>query len=420
MITTAPAGLRRNRNWRYLWLGQAVSLIGDSVFNVTVMLWVATVIAKGKPWAPTAVSGVLIADSIPILLVGPLAGVWIDRWNRRKTMMTADACRAILVASLLAVPALSAHISAWATLAAIYCTVALESSFAQFFNPSRLALLGQIVHPSDRGRTSGMLQATSSTASIIGPPVAAQLLFTSSIEWALIVNAASFVFSFFAIRAIRPPDPQPETSVQKSSFGSEFIAGLRFFAANKIILGLCLGVIIATLGTGALNTLQIFFIRDDLRTTASWLGTLYAAAGAGAVVGALVGGWIAGLIRSGQDVLPGAYSRWRRTARVLPPQFDFNCCRSRRLRRPYIRRAQRSGAAAIPGKHPATLDRPGHVRLQSVAASRQHYLRGGRRISGGELVARRKAYHRRCHVRADQHHLRNERAADLRSRPSAR
>lgn len=296
MSSTPSAGLRRNRNWRYLWLGQAVSLIGDSVFNVTVMLWVATVIAKDKPWAPTAVSGVLIADSVPILVVGPLAGVWIDRWNRRKTMMTVDACRAVLIASLLVVPTLGTYIPAGATLAGIYCTVALESSFAQFFNPSRLAMLGQIVHPSDRGRTSGMLQATSSTASIIGPPVAAQLLFASGIEWALIVNAVSFVLSFFAIRAIRPSDVQSETPPRKSSFGGEFVAGLRFFASSKVILGLCLGVIIATLGTGALNTLQVFFVRDDLRTAATWLGTLYAAAGAGAVVGALVGGWIAGRI----------------------------------------------------------------------------------------------------------------------------
>jgi hypothetical protein len=62
VLTLAVAGitpgLRNNRNWRLLWLGQAVSVTGDYVFDVTVMLWVATIIAKGRPWAPVAASGV--------------------------------------------------------------------------------------------------------------------------------------------------------------------------------------------------------------------------------------------------------------------------------------------------------------------------------------------------------------------------
>jgi MFS family permease len=73
-------GLRHNRNWRMLWLGQAVSLVGDFVFNTTVVLWVATVIADGQSWAPLAVGAVLIAAAAPILLVGPFAGVFVDRW----------------------------------------------------------------------------------------------------------------------------------------------------------------------------------------------------------------------------------------------------------------------------------------------------------------------------------------------------
>lgn len=66
--------LARNRNWRLLWIGQAVSLTGDNVFDITVLLWVATVLAKGRPWAPAAASGVLIAAAVPVLVAGPLAG----------------------------------------------------------------------------------------------------------------------------------------------------------------------------------------------------------------------------------------------------------------------------------------------------------------------------------------------------------
>jgi MFS family permease len=82
--------LRQNRNFQRLFLGQSISIIGDSVFIVTVMLWIATRIAAGERWAPAAVSGALIASAVPALAVGPFAGVWVDRWNRRRTMLTAD------------------------------------------------------------------------------------------------------------------------------------------------------------------------------------------------------------------------------------------------------------------------------------------------------------------------------------------
>jgi MFS family permease len=265
-------------------------MTGDSVFDITVMLWVASVIAKGRPWAPAAASGVLIAAAVPILVAGPVAGVWIDRWDRRRIMLTADACRAVLIASLLLVPALGHKLPPGGELAAIYLAVAAESGFAQFFNPSRLALLGLIVAPADRPQASGMLQATSSTASIIGPPLAAPLLFTLGVQWALLINAVSFVISFAAIRSIRQP-PATGSRPERSGFAAEFRAGLRFFATSRLLVALSTGVVICTLGTGALNALDVFFLRDNLHTSVSWLGTLYAAIGTGAVGGALAGGW---------------------------------------------------------------------------------------------------------------------------------
>jgi MFS family permease len=84
------AGLRVNlinRNYARLWSGQAVSTVGDYVFDTTLVLWVGTVLARGRTWAPIAVSGILLAVGLAILLVGPLAGVFVDRWNRKATMM---------------------------------------------------------------------------------------------------------------------------------------------------------------------------------------------------------------------------------------------------------------------------------------------------------------------------------------------
>lgn len=297
---SAPGGLRHNRNWRALWLGQAASLTGDSVFGITILLWVATVIAKGRSWAPAAAGGVLIAEAVPVLVPGPLSGVWVDRWNRRRVMMAADACRALLIAALLTLPVLGDRIAPAGQLAAVYGVVAAGSCCAQFFNPARLAVLGRIVSPADRARASGMLQATSGGAAIIGPPLAAPLLFAFGVQWALIINAASFGISFAAIGSVRPPAAQREETPPRASLAAEFRAGVRFFAGSRVLVALCAGVVIATLGTGALNTLQVFFLSDNLHAAASWLGTLYATAGAGAVAGAVATGWMAGRIGAGR------------------------------------------------------------------------------------------------------------------------
>lgn len=282
-------GLRRNANWRRLWLAQAISLTGDSVFDITIMLWVAAILARGRPWAPAAASGVLIAAAVPVLAVGPLAGVWIDRWDKRRIMMTADVSRAVVIASLLPVAA-DDTLPLPARLAVVYAVVAAESALAQFFNPARLALLGLIVAPADRLRAGAQLQATVSAASIIGPPIAAPMLFAIGIRWAIVIDAVSFAASFAAIRSVRLSVESGQPG-GRGGFCMEFVAGLRFFSSCRALVAMIIGVMICTLGTGALNALEVFFISDNLHGTARWLGTFSAVIGTGAVAGALLGGW---------------------------------------------------------------------------------------------------------------------------------
>jgi MFS family permease len=253
-------GLRANRNWRRLWLGQAVSLTGDYVFDVTVMLWIGTIIARGKPWAPAAVSGALIAAAIPALVVGPFAGVFVDRWDRRRTMMTADAARALLIAGLLLLPLAGRRLPAGVQVGVIYAVVAAASCFAQFFNPSRLAILGAVVDPADRAKASGQLQATYSLASIIGPPIAAPLLIVFGVQWALIIDAASFAVSFLALRSMRITAVAGAGQAGRAGFAAEFRAGVRFFRGSPVLITLTVGVVIATLGVGAIDSLAVFFV----------------------------------------------------------------------------------------------------------------------------------------------------------------
>ena len=304
-LTTSP-GLWRSRNWRLFWAGGGVSVMGDFVFNVTVMLWVIKVIAVHQTWAPAAASGVLIAAAVPAVAIGPFCGVFIDRWDRRRTMLVADASRAVLIAGLvpLAFSSVAAHVPRSAQLGMVYVLVAAAACFSQFFGPSRFALLGVIVAKPEMPKASGILQSTSYTAAIIGPPLAAPLFVIAGPQWALIIDALSFAVSFTTIWLMRgtaaPADTGSEAPAARAGYWREFGAGLKFFATSPVLLAVAIGIFVALLGSGALNTLDVFFLQANLHARASLYGTIGMALGIGGVAGALASGRISGRLGAGK------------------------------------------------------------------------------------------------------------------------
>src|SRR5437660_1066214 len=212
-------GLLINRNFALLWSGQSISVIGDAIFTTTLILWIATSLAKNQSWAPLAVSGIFLAMSVPTMIAGPIAGVFADRWDKRRTMLQMDAARAPLVLLLLLVAILPFKaLIAW-QLTAIYSFVALMNICTQFFTPSRFSLIGAIVDKPHLARASGLSQTVNSLATIIGPPLATLLFFQVGVQCALLFNALSFVASFFAILLIHASHiPSPKTSAQKNPF----------------------------------------------------------------------------------------------------------------------------------------------------------------------------------------------------------
>lgn len=278
-----------NRNFAFLWGGQAISNIGDFVFDTTLTLWIATVIAHKQSWAPLAVSGLLLAVSLPTFLLGPIAGVFVDRWDKRQTMLRMDAVRAVLVLFLLIIPLLSNHFSTAWQLTIVYTITFLATICAQFFNPARFALIGDVVDEPQRARASALGQTVTNFAVLIGPPLAAPLLFSLGVYWALIINALSFVISFLAIFAVRiSPRVQKETNAEPPKFFQELSEGLHFFTENHILATILISAIIATFGVGALNALDIFFVTQNLHASSNLYGFFATAIGAGSIVGALL------------------------------------------------------------------------------------------------------------------------------------
>ncbi len=295
-----------NPTYTRLWFGQAVSSVGDAVFSTTLVLWVATVLAEGKSWGPQAVSGVVLATSAAVMFVGPLAGVFVDRWDKRATMLGTEVLRGGLVAVLTAVAFVpTGDLPAGVWLGLIYLTVLVLNAAGQFFTPARFSIIAELVtDEADRARAAGIAQATGQTAWIVGPPLAAPLLFTVGLQWALLLNALSYLVSYLAIstadlRPARPARPAPagpagatadRKATERPGLFQDFTAGLRFFGRNRFLVVLLLLTVIGQLGMGALSTLNIFFATRNLHASAELYGYLGMALGIGGIAGALAAG----------------------------------------------------------------------------------------------------------------------------------
>ena len=285
-----------NSDFAFLWAAQGISFLGDYIFDTTLVVWIAAVIARGQSWAPLAVSGVFVAISVPTLVIAPLAGVLVDRSDKRRMMMAMDLLRAILIAVLLGSTGIIGgfHPTTQIQLGSIYVVVFLATACAQFFGPARFALLGDLVPEASRSQATSMSQVTASVSAIIGPPLAVPVLFVLGIQWALIANAFSFIFSLILVSLVHAPvAARSSDSGDKPDFLGELRKGFQFTFTNPLVRTMLISVFIVTLGVGALNALDVFFMIKNLNTAANLYGFLVSGLGLGVLVGAIVSGSVA-------------------------------------------------------------------------------------------------------------------------------
>ncbi|GGS44146.1 MFS transporter [Actinokineospora fastidiosa] len=320
-MATARRRFLINRTYSRLWFGQATSTLGDFVFSTTLVLWVATDLAEGRSWAPAAVGGIQLSVGAAVLVFGPLAGVFVDRWDPLRTMLGTEVVRGGLVALLTAVSLLPRDaLPVWAWLALLYVVVFGLTATGQFFAPARFATIRETVPgEADRARAAGIAQATAATVTIAGPPLAAPLMFGIGFQWALVLNAVSYAVSYAAIRSVRHEVVVDRAArAARPGLRAEFAAGLKVFAGSPFLVALLAIAVIGQLGVGAVNTLNLFFLTGNLGSPAGLYGFLGATLGIGGIVGALCAGrvvqWIGartttwvGLIIGG--VLLFVYSR---------------------------------------------------------------------------------------------------------------
>jgi len=192
---------RTNRNFRLLYLGQTISQLGDWFNAVAVYALLLDLTGSA-----TAVAWMLIVQMLPIALVGPLAGVVVDRRNRRRIMMTADLARGCLILGLLLVRRAD---QIWIA----YVVTALTVSAQAFFEPARTATIPNVTSADELLPANALSSATWSAMLAIGASVGGLVTAAFGRNVAFIINAASFFVSCAFIAATRydatPPERPP-------------------------------------------------------------------------------------------------------------------------------------------------------------------------------------------------------------------
>jgi CRP-like cAMP-binding protein/sugar phosphate permease len=183
-------GVFRNRDFRYLWTAQLVSTIGSSLTDLA-----AGILVFQKTQSALAVGLMLMATAIPSLVVGLVAGVFVDRFSRKKIMIASDLIRAGIV---LSIPFLIQI-----DILFLYLAVILASSVKQFFDPAEQSVLPDVATEEELAAANAFLSISSFGSTAIGFAAAGFLASTGEIAIAFYVDAVTFLLSAVCVAAVR-------------------------------------------------------------------------------------------------------------------------------------------------------------------------------------------------------------------------
>jgi MFS family permease len=264
----------RERNFRLLWIGQAVSAVGDSL--VTIALAFATL---SVAHSASALGLVLAASTIAQVVALPLGGVWADRLPRQLVMLTSDGIRAA-VHTITAVLLITGHAQLWQ----LVVQAVLYSLAGGFFLPASGGLVPQTVSPQHLQQANALMGLSRSITQVGGPAVAGVLVAVFGPGWVFAIDAATFVVSAVSLSMLRVPRISGSA---RSSFWRELKDGIAAVTSRTWFL-LNLGAhALWNVGFAAFLVLGPIVAKQHLGGASAW-GFIGAAMGVGAVLGGLI------------------------------------------------------------------------------------------------------------------------------------
>ncbi len=279
----------KNRNFFFLWIGQIISQLGD---RLNQMALIALVYLRA-PGSSIEIAKILSFTIIPVFLIGPLAGVYVDRWNRRRTMYACDFLRAALV---LLIPLFLFYAK---SLIPIYIIVFLVFCVGRFFVPAKLSILPKLVDKEDLLMANSLVNTTGMIAAILGFGISGIIVEWLGAKSGFYLDSLSFLVSgtFIFLIARRQAAQMSLRKVSKEivevlrkSVVQEIKEGILYFVQKKDIRFTAGIIFILWSALGAVYVVLIVFVQKSLHSATKDLGLLVMFLGIGLFLGSLVYG----------------------------------------------------------------------------------------------------------------------------------
>ncbi|MEX1170372.1 MAG: MFS transporter, partial [Chloroflexota bacterium] len=289
--------LALNGSFSALWAGQFISLLGDRLHQLALVavVWISTE-------SEFATGMVFFAATLPNLLLGPIAGTLVDRWDRKEVLIVSDILRAAIVLLL--------PLAAMANVLLVYPLIFMVTTVSLFFRPARVAILPRIVDERDLLPANSALWVGETLADVIGYPLAGIFVVAlgSAVPLAFWVDSATYVISALLltaiiVRAITPAEARAESEGRAAAaregrfrFVGELKAGLRFLRSEARLLANTIQAAIGQVTVGVGIALTPAYARSVAAADEIGWEAVYGFLETGIGVGNLTGGFIIGLI----------------------------------------------------------------------------------------------------------------------------
>ena len=282
MSTTLPPTyltLLRGRNFALLFAGQAISRLGDGLHEVA-LLW----LVLGLTGSAFITGTVLAVQLLPTLFFGLVAGALVDRWDRRRTMIAADAARVVLVLLIPLLNSLGAL-----TLWSLYVISFFLATFGQLFRPALMASLPNVVPGEALMSANALMGMTRQLGGIAGPALGGLLVSLTGLNSVFYVDAATFGVSGYAIYlASVPGDVHAKVSLTVRAVTREIREGLAYMRGQRAVLTLAILGILSHAYWGAIPVVVPAFADRVLGGGSATYGLLLSSMNLGMVAGGLL------------------------------------------------------------------------------------------------------------------------------------
>ncbi len=272
------------RNFRLLWMGQIVSNFGDSLTYLTLVL----LINRVTDGSTQAIATLLIALALPAATIGLVAGVVVDRLDRKRIMQITDVLRGVLALAFLF------FIQVGSPLWPLYLIAFIHSAIGSFFLPARSALIPNIVPEAGLLAANSLSQTSLVFFRVLGTAVAGFLVGVLDTFWpAFLIDAATFFISFWFISLIQMPEGVTRTTragqITIRAVFTELREGMGILVQNRALVGTLVGLAVTMLGIGAVNVLLAPLLVNEMGVGETWFGVIeFAQTAAMIISGSLV------------------------------------------------------------------------------------------------------------------------------------